>query len=272
MSYTKGNEMQYNDQRQSILRGPDFTYSFHLSILGVNKQVRAEALDLHLNQNTFISLTYDASYGNNWLDYGAAVIARGDRARTFPSVGMYVDFNTGHLPCLSASGEIQKQTVCVLPIDVLSSACVRLQRKIRSNPTELSIRITIPPSIGDYSVTSEGGSLVPCSQLRKCLDIMSQIRGAGRVEIYGPVNDSYRAATIAAMCSRHLSLKETMALVGAQIDQGDKALAKGKHESAIAEYRAAFHRLRRTHFLLISEDELNQTLTCGRFRGASVGS
>lgn len=100
---------------------------------------------------------------------------------------------------------------------------------------------------------------------------MRQIRGAGRVDINGPVSDTYKAATIRAMCSRHISVKETMALVGVQIDQGDNALAKGKLESAITEYRAAFHRLRRTPFPRTDDDELDQKLIGGLFHGVKAG-
>ena len=276
MSYINRDEMQYNDQRQSILRGPDYTYRFHLSILGVNQQVRAEALDLHLRENTFVSITHQCAvefllYGSEGLDCGVTVLAQGHRARTFPNIGMYVDFDTVDQPCVSASDELQKCIVSILPIDALPAAYVMLQRRMNCHPIAFAISLTISPYLGNHSVTSEGGSPPPASGLRKCLDTMGQIRGAGRVEIQGPVSDPYRAATIRAMCSRHFCLKETMALVGVQIDQGDKALAKGKLESAIAEYRAAFHRLRRTPFPRNADDELDQVLIGGRFHGVTVG-
>ena len=267
--------MQYNEWRQFILRGPDHTYRFHLSILGVNQQIRAEALDLHLREHTFVSITHDRSaefplYGSEGLDCGVTVLAQGDPARTFPNIGMYIDFDVVDQPSVSASGELQERVVSVLPIDVLSAACVRLQRRMKFHQVAFSISITISASIGNHPGSSEGGSPISGFQLRKCLDIMSEIRGAGRVEIHGPVEDSYRAATIRAMCSRYSSLKETMALVGDRIDQGDRALAKGKLESALAGYRAASHTLRRTPFPRNADDELDHVLHGGRFHGVRV--
>ena len=276
MSYTNRDKLQYNDHRDSILRGPDYTYRFHLSILGVNQQIRAEALDLHLREHTFISITHHRStespvYGSEGPHCGIAVLAQGDQARTFPNIGMYIDFNAVGQPSVSASGELQKRVVSVLLIDVLAAACVTLQRIINFHQDAFSISITISSSIGNHPGPPEGGSPIPCSPQRKCLDAMSKIRGAGRVEIHGPVDDSYRAATIRAMCSRNVSLEETMALVGVQTDQGDKALAKGKLESAIAEYRAAFHTLRSTPFPRNAREEFDQVLIRGRFRGVTVG-
>lgn len=271
-------ETQYDWNRREILSGPDHSYRFHPSILGANQQIRTEAIDLFQRENTFVSLRHNMDY--NWTSdpnlrkCGVAVLARGNRARVFPAIGMVIELNVDGGRYYAETGRDRPRTISeVFTVDDLPAACVCLQRLIsypdHHSSKTVNIRVTISSSIDRAEGAWYDRRPVAGSKLFRCLEPLRRIRDATRVEIYSPGCVSYIDDLETTMCDWQLSVKETMELVVAHFDRGDHHYVSGALRPAIAEYKAALRTLPSGTFDEHAEDEAFEDMVGGRFDGLS---
>ena len=281
--------MKYDRNRKFILYGPDHSYRFHPSILGANQQIRGEAMDLFLRENTFVSLRHNMDYdwgGDPKLrKCGVAILARGNRARAFPAIGMAIELDVDRRWYYAETGRRRPRTrVEVFTVDDLPAACVCLQRLI-SGPDNIlppvisfpdhriskavNIRVTVSSGINRADCAWYDRRPVAGSKLFRCLEPLRRVRHASRVEIYSPGCVSYIDDLEAMMCGWPLSVKETMDLVVAHFDRGDQHYLSGALKPAIAEYKAALRTLPKGTFDEKEEDEAFEDMVGGRFDGLS---
>lgn len=162
---------------------------------------------------------------------------------------MDITFKVGNLP---GSGDPKKRATSVITLEDLPSACADLQKMIKEF-VRVSRAVDILVTVSNHISGSKASIL---------LDPLRELNGAAFVEIDGPGCPSLKDSTIAAMSLRPFSANEAMVLVGALMDQGDKA--KGKPELAIAKYKAALDTIRGNPF---NEHENSELLVGGRFNG-----
>ena len=206
--------MSYNDYRKRILDSPDHSYYFHMSILGTNQQIRTEALDLFDRENIFVSISLDyvgkyRDWTAEFRDCGAVELAQHEQARNFPRIGMRIDFESDIQPPDNASPE--ECDLFVFAIEDFPAACGLLQRSIdryQLFSSGVYIRVDISTRVSELSLNSRAGSKVS-----NCLDPLRCIRGARLMEIHGLEDCSYKAAIVATVCDRRLTLKEVISLV-----------------------------------------------------------
>ena len=270
-------DTQYDISRISFLRGPDYSYNLDTSILRANRQIRGEALDLFEEEFTFVSIIHDTydhcplySATNGLRDYGVAVVAEGKRARAFPMIAMSIDLDIWNAPPTRDGGSLAEREVSVFTLEDLPLACVYLQHKMpvyNHSFRKAQIHISIDTRIADISAAGNDTRPAAKSKLGRCIDAVSRIRGAWLVKIDGPISPSCEVDTESTMCRNRLTAKETMNMLEALCDCGDKAWMKDDLESAIAEYKKALCVIRASDIY----GEYYETINGGRFHGLVVG-
>ena len=261
----------------SILNGPDYSYKFHLSILGANRQIRNEAMDVFERENTFISISHDQpereSY-RGWdferIDNGIPVVAKQKQAAQFLGIVMSIDLVVSGWSPLEISGWPEDRKIFIVTLEDLSAACTSLLLKIdiynRENFLDGHQKTAIHLAVKLASFPMRV-SLEKDPRVKRCLDQLSHIRGAGTAEIQGPISPTYKASVQTALCDRRLSAKEAMSYVEKHSDQGDRLLLKHDLDSAISEYKAALDVLRGNTPTYVDPEEI---LVEGRFSGVSA--
>lgn len=221
--------------------------------------------------NTFVSLTDDRivknqSWGIGLQNLKATVLARGEKACGFPGVGMSIDFSTRSGVGVIKNNNLSR-AISIFLVEDLPAACATLQHEVdRAGAGRASIRISISSHIGAVSnLLVKNGYPTPDPKLSRCLTPLGRLRGVKHVEIHGLVSSPYKSAIIAAMCDHPLTVAESMELIGAQIDQGDKASMDDHWESAILAYKAALHAIHGVPFRLDHSEDV--VIIGGRFHG-----
>ena len=258
------------------MRGPDYSYDFQPSILRANRQIRAEAMDIFERENTFISIiygwrVYDCCWNQELGDARVAVLARNAQARTFPAVGMDVNCGSGNSHRVYDDESLAERPMIVFLLEDLPGACTSLQRKVieysRDSQT-VNIRVTLRRHLGYTASASQHSFPVPGSKLWKCLDPLRNIRGTNFVSIGGLANRSHRIAIRAKMREGPLDARIFMAMIAAQLGQGDQALREDHLVSAIDIYNAVLNAIRA---FSVDEHEQIKVITGGRFNKLQVG-
>ncbi|KAG7008263.1 hypothetical protein G7Y79_00006g018830 [Physcia stellaris] len=261
---------EFDSNRRSILEGPDYSFQFHVCILGANKRVRNEALDVFGQENTFIAIIgnpeeeYEEEYDewpNALDDSGVSILAEGDCARAFPMIGMTIEYQDEEAPAT----ELRK--VFVITIQDLPAICARLQRKANEYPQHVKIRVSFGSHVMAVSKASKNGLPRTGTKLHQCLNALTHIRGVQDVEIDGMEASFNQHAIKASICGPQLGVTETLTLIAVYIDKGDKASASGAIDNAIDEYKSAIHIIRgRT----LKKNERDNVIVGGRFHGLTA--
>lgn len=231
-------------------------------------------MDLFQRENVLVSMTYDNEvyrWNTELRDCGVAIVAKHDQARACPTIGLIIDLNANDQATDNTTDSREQRATSLFMLEDLSAACIFLQRRMdryNSRFQNSNIRVTVCPRVVAVSNGSEGDWLLPKTQASRYLGPLWHVHGATRVEIDGPVDPTYRAATIASMCGRRLKAKEYMRMVGAQFDEGDKASNEDGLWTAIAAYKAALMTIRGSSF---DAEDGYQTLVGGRFHGHLAG-
>ena len=185
-------------------------------------------------------------------------------------IGMSIDFDTGNKPPTRDSGSLAEREVSVFPLEDLPLACVYLQHKMpiyNHSFGKAKIHISIDTRIAGIPAAGKDTSPAAKSKLGRCIDAVSQIRGAWLVKIDGPISPSCEVDTESTMCRNRLTATEAMNMVEALSDCGDKAWMKDDLELAIAEYKKALYVIRASDIY----GEYSETINGGRFHGLVVG-
>ena len=205
-------------------------------------------------------------------DYlGVVVFARGAQARTFPAVGMAVNFGDGDPPRFYADVPPDERPRIVFLLEDLAAACISLQRKVdwygRHSPN-LDIRITLSPQLRHISSAFQHGFPVPGSKLWKCFDPLRNLRGASFMGIDGLASPSHTTSTLAKMREGPPDPRTFVAMIEVRMDRGGQALLQGDIESSIDLYKATLNTVQARS---LDEDERHQVILGGRFDDCHLG-
>ena len=252
------------------MKGSDYLYPFHTPILRANQKICAEALDLFKRENTFISIIFDDVFDNVLRPSGVAVLAEDTQARAFPATSMTIAIDVDESEYYTNSSRATRRMSLFL-LEDLPAACVSLQHQTvwhNSHSRNLDFHITLNRHLGDIPSLFGDGLPVPGSKLWKCLDPLRNIRGANFVSIDGLADISYTTAIMAKLREGPLDSKKLIAMIEAQLDQGDQALLGGDLVSAIDIYKATLNTVRACS---LNEDEQHEVIVSGRFQDIQAG-
>ena len=199
------------------------------------------------------------------------VLAVGAQARTFPAVGMAIDFGAGDPTHFYMDVPPAERPKIVFLLEDLPAACINLQRKVdwygRHSPN-LDIRITLSPHLGHRSSVFQHGFPVPGSKLWECFDPLRNVRGANFVGIDGIASLSHTTSILAKVREGPPDPRTFVAMIEARIDQGSQAPLQGDLESTIDLYKATLNTVRARY---LDEDEQHQVILGGRFNNCQTG-
>ncbi|KAG6994062.1 hypothetical protein G7Y79_00047g082880 [Physcia stellaris] len=262
------NSREYNLNRKSILSGGDFTHQFHPAILGVNKQIRKEALDVLIHEGGLIHVTTCLWTYHMLSDSGLSVIAKGAPARLFQYAAMSFELDgilsTEELKRRSYSYRLSPSQE---PIHFLTSTssllvlCAMMTREtydLRSSTLKIQMgeRSQRGPRVGKGYL----GPFLPC---------LNRVRGFEMVKIHGLRADPSLVGTMEAkMCGSRRNAVETMFAVSVLLYRATTALDEGKYRLAIKYYKIGLNILRGSHF---DSKESSKVLKDDRYDGLPAG-
>lgn len=268
--------------RSYLLKSPDQTYLFYTAIIGTNRRIYEESVDLCRRKNNFVCLTSrrPSSLAEKLEQCGLQVIAKGPKAHGFWNVSMtltldpvgYDGWPSNRFRLHETTGdanasEYERPWKHIFCSDELPNFCRLLLKLGKTNDSLLrntQFYIEINPAISNGHAAKIDSTPAGLSRMQRLLEPLRQLHSFGAAHVEGPLSGTYKGSINASVCRNCPTAMDIIQVAMRALSQGDGEVNEDRLLQANQKYKSA---LTYTRSCCWWYDERNLIMNGGPFPG-----